>query len=211
MQLYDRGIRRRLAPMLEGDERRIRLALSLMFTLPGSPVLWYGDEIGMGDDLSLEERNSVRTPMQWTAERNGGFSTAPTKDLIRPAIARGPFAYSRVNVHIQEPDRGSLMNEVAAMIRQRKVHNAFGWGAWRPVDATDAAVFALRAEYQDDCVVAVHNLADRACTVMLDLDGDEGLHLLDVHGDRMYDAPQKGQIELGPYGYRWFRSRSLVP
>ena len=106
MQLYGRGIRRRLAPMLGGDSRRLELAYSLLFSLPGTPVLWYGEEIGMGEDLSLKERNTVRTPMQWSAEENGGFSTAPPEQQIRPIVHEGGFAYEHVNVAAQRRDPG---------------------------------------------------------------------------------------------------------
>ena len=110
MQLYGRGIRRRLAPMFNGDPAKILLAYSLIFTIPGTPVLWYGDEIGMGDDLSLEERNSVRTPMQWSAERNGGFSTAAKECLRRAVISKGKFSFRQVNIETsrREPDLFSI-------------------------------------------------------------------------------------------------------
>ena len=110
MRLYGRGIRRRLAPMLGGDQRRMELALSLLFTLRGTPVVWYGDEIGMGEDLSLEERLSVPTPMQWANKPNGGFSTAPPAALIRPVISDGKFGYRRVNVVDQQRVPESLLN-----------------------------------------------------------------------------------------------------
>src|SRR6185503_2312736 len=106
MQLYDRGIRRRLGPMLGGDRARTELAFSLLLTLPGTPVVYYGDEIGMGDDLSLPERDPVRTAMQWSRERNAGFSTAARADLCAPVVSRGAFAYRRVNVADQRRDAG---------------------------------------------------------------------------------------------------------
>jgi maltose alpha-D-glucosyltransferase/alpha-amylase len=211
MQLYDRGIRRRLAPMLGGDQRKLHMALSLMFTLPGTPVVWYGDEIGMGDDLSLPERNSVRTPMQWTPGRNGGFSLAPTRDLIRPVIARGPFSCERVNVHLQQRDPASLLNCMEKLIRTRKGHNEFGWGTWRLVDTREPSVFAIRSEFEGECMVAMHNLAGRPCTTALDLDEDEVCQLVDVLGDQDYPPPRDGRFELGPYGYRWFRRGELGP
>src|ERR671913_1725629 len=117
MQAYQRGIRRRLAPMLGGDARRLKLAYSLMFALPGTPVFWYGEEIGMGDDLSLPERNSVRTPMQWADEENAGFSKADADRLVRPVVSEGPFSYRAVNVAMQRAQPGSLMDELQRLIR----------------------------------------------------------------------------------------------
>jgi maltose alpha-D-glucosyltransferase/alpha-amylase len=208
MQLYERGIRRRLAPML-GDPRRLEMAFSLLFTLPGTPVIWYGDEIGMGDDLSLPERNSVRTPMQWTEDQNGGFSNAPAKDLIRPAIGRGAFSYRRVNVHQQQRTPTALLNRIEEMIRVRKEHHEFGWGAWRVVDTREPAVFAIRCELAGSIVVAAHNLSGARCTTPLDLPEEEAAGLVDIFGDKLYAPPEGGRVQLEPYGYRWFRCGTL--
>src|SRR5690606_38727927 len=120
MRIYDRGIRRRLAPMLGGDRGRIELAYSLLLSLPGSAVLIYGDEIGMGDDLSLEGRDPVRTPMQWSGAPNGGFSNAAPEELVRPSIAEGEYGYPRVNVQDQERDPGSLLAWMERMVRVRR-------------------------------------------------------------------------------------------
>ena len=132
MQAYERGIRRRLAPMLGGDERRLKLAFSLMFALPGTPVLWYGDEIGMGDDLSLPERNSVRTPMQWSDEPNAGFSTAPAGQAWSgPVVTRAKFDYRRVNVAAQH-DLAWLAHGARAAARpRRRACPEVGWGKHR--------------------------------------------------------------------------------
>ena len=118
MQLYQRGIRRRLAPMLQGDRRRLELAYSLMMTLPGTPVMRYGDEIGMGDDLRLPERNCARTPMQWSTEPNAGF-TKSDKPIL-PVISEGAYSFEHVNVAVQRRDPNSLLNWMERMIRMRK-------------------------------------------------------------------------------------------
>jgi maltose alpha-D-glucosyltransferase/alpha-amylase len=128
MRIFDRGIRRRLPAMLDGDQRQMRLAYSLLLTLPGTPVLWYGEEIGMGDDLALEGRMAVRTPMQWSPRRNGGFSTAPGEQLVRPIVDEGPFSYKEVNVADQRQDGDSLLNWMERAIRIRKENPEFGWG-----------------------------------------------------------------------------------
>src|SRR5206468_9286778 len=125
MQLYDRGIRRRLATMLDGDRRRLELAYSLLFTLPGTPVIRYGDEIGMGDDLSLPERNCARTPMQWSDEPHGGFTTAesPPEDVI----SGGAYGYEHLNVASQRRDPNSFLNWLERMLRMRKEVPEIGW------------------------------------------------------------------------------------
>src|ERR1700756_3739362 len=140
MQLYDRGIRRRLAPMLGGDRRRLELAYSLMFTLPGTPVIRYGDEIAMGDDLSLPERNCARTPMQWSTEPQGGF-TKNAKPIL-PVISGGPYGFEHVNVAQQRRDANSLLNWMERMIRMRKEVPEIGWGDFSILDTRTPEVLA---------------------------------------------------------------------
>jgi maltose alpha-D-glucosyltransferase/alpha-amylase len=207
MQLYERGIRRRLAPMLGGDQRRIRLALSLMFTLPGTPVLWYGDEIGMGEDLSLDERNAVRTPMQWCDEPNAGFSTADPARLVRPVVTDRTFGYRRVNAAAQQRDPASLLNHVEKMIRVRKEHHELGWGAWKAIDGDDPRVLAIRSEYDGRVAVAVHNFSHTPCETALDLPRDEVRSLFEVlsNGEHPPLDRRSGRLQLEGYGYRWFR------
>src|SRR5688572_14182152 len=165
MQLYDRGIRRRLAPMFSGDERRIKMANSLMFALPGTPMIWYGEEIGMGDDLSLEQRNSVRTPMQWSEEPNAGFSTVSPEKLVRPVVVEPPFDYPRVNVGAQRDAPGSLMEHVQRAIRTRRGCPEIGWGETQVLDTSESGVLALRYDWRGQTVITVHNLADRRVEV----------------------------------------------
>jgi maltose alpha-D-glucosyltransferase / alpha-amylase len=207
MQLYDRGIRRRLAPMLGGDVRRIALAFSLLFALPGTPVIWYGDEIGMGEDLSLPERNSVRTPMQWSEEENAGFSSAPSKQLIRPAITEGGFAYPHVNVSDQRRDPDSLLNVVERLIRTRKECPEIGWGAWTFLDAGAPSVLAHCCEWRGQKVLALHNLSREAAVVKLDLTQYQCDHLIDLLDDQQPPGIDDGCFEtlLVGYGYRWYR------
>ncbi|HXU81114.1 MAG TPA: alpha-amylase family protein, partial [Polyangia bacterium] len=159
MQLYDRGIRRRLAPMLGGDPRRIALAYSLLFTLPGTPVIRYGDEIGMGDDLSLPERNAVRTPMQWTGDTHGGFSTA--EKTILPVICDGPFGYQRVNVAEQRRQPDSLLNCTERLIRMRKECPELGWGECQLLPTGTKQVLATLSTWRKNSVLAVHNFSDQ--------------------------------------------------
>jgi maltose alpha-D-glucosyltransferase/alpha-amylase len=178
-----------------------------MFTLPGTPVLWYGEEIGMGDDLALEERNSVRTAMQWSDEPNGGFSTAPSEALIRPAIHDTAYGYERVNVAGQRRDPNSLLNWMECAMRTRKECPAFGRGDWHLVDTGNPAVLAHCCSWQDERVLAMHNLSDQACTVTLALGDYPATRLLDLLGDCHYRplAQDTYRVELEGYSYRWFR------
>ncbi|MDZ8264325.1 alpha-amylase family protein [Nostoc sp. ChiQUE01b] len=205
--IYDRGIRRRFPPLVQGDERRIRLAYSLMFTMPGTPVLKAGEEIGMGDDLSLKQRDASRTPMQWSAESNGGFSTAPSDQLILPVIKEGEYGYPHLNVIAQRRDPNSLLNWMERAIRMLKECPEFGWGSWELIETDNSGVLALRYQWRDGTVVALHNLAKDGCTVTLKLSGKSESHWIDLLGDKPYEPikhPESG-IQLEGYGYRWVR------
>ncbi|HET7721820.1 MAG TPA: alpha-amylase family protein, partial [Acidimicrobiales bacterium] len=210
MQLYGRGIRRRLAPMLGNDRRRIELAYSLQFTLPGTPVLRYGEEIGMGDDLSLKERDAIRTPMQWNAGANAGFSTAKKKsDLHRPVISGGDFGYETVNVEAQRCDPGSLLHWMEQMLHTLRECPEFGVGTCTPVDTGDPAVLAVHYEAPGGVMLALHNLSNRKTTVDLgEQPGQEG-DPFEMFADREYEAvgPALKGIDLAGYGYRWIRLR----
>jgi maltose alpha-D-glucosyltransferase/alpha-amylase len=175
--------------------------------MPGTPVLWYGEEIGMGEDLSLEERNSVRTPMQWSETINGGFSTAPTEQLIRPVIDKGPFQYQRVNVAAQRRDPNMLLNWIERAIRLRKECPEFGWGGWHTMETDDPAVFAHSCHWQNRTLFAVHNLSAEGREITLDLRDYKHQHILDLLGDRQAIPIQDDayHIELEGYGYRWLR------
>lgn len=207
MWIYNRGIRRRFPPMIDKDPRRLQLAYSLMFTLPGTPVLFYGEEIGMGDDLSLKERNTIRTPMQWSSELNAGFSAAPPDQLIRPVITQEEYGYKHLNVIDQRRDPESLLNWMERAIRIRKECPEFGWGTWQIIETGNPSVFAHRCEWRNGVVIAVHNLAREACNVTLELKDQDAERLIDLLGDQPY-KPIEGtshHVQLEGYGYRWFR------
>jgi trehalose synthase len=211
MQLYGRGLRRRLPTMLDGDQRRIRLAYSLAFSLPGTPVLFYGEEIGMAENLAIEGRYSVRSPMQWSSDPQAGFTTSG--EPCRPLVEDGPFSYHEVNAASQRRDPHSLHNWMERLIRRRRECPEFGWGTWALLDTGDDAVFAHRCDWEDSTVVAVHNLAGREASAHLVL-GVEG-ELVDLFEDEDHDL-DAGELtlELDPYGYRWFRVRrpgALLP
>jgi maltose alpha-D-glucosyltransferase/alpha-amylase len=207
MQLYGHGLRRRLAPMLGGDRDRLRMAWSLMFTLPGTPVLLYGDEIGMGDNLEIPDRLSVRVPMQWSDEANGGFSTAEDDDLVRP-LAAGRYGPRHVNVAVQRRDPDSQLNWMERLIRRRKQTPELGWGTSTLVETEDPALFAHRCDWQDSTVVAVHNLGAKRAKATLEL-GPEAIAIDDLLELREHKLRKGGtmDVELDAYGYLWLRAR----
>jgi maltose alpha-D-glucosyltransferase/alpha-amylase len=204
MQLYDRGIRRRLAPMLGNDRRRLELALSLLFSLPGTPMLQYGDEIGMGDDLMLDERDCARTPMQWTSERHGGFSRA--ERTVRPCIEDSTFGYRRVNVADQRRDPQSLLNWTERRIRLRKECPELGWGDFVVLRGDAAEVLTIRYDFRGVSMLTVHNFSGRRQTVAIDPKIDGANVLVDVF-DENHSRSDNGthRITLGPYAHRWYR------
>ena len=211
MQLYDRGIRRRLAPMLQGDRRRLEMAFSLMLTLPGTPVLLYGDEIGMGDDLNLPERNCARTPMQWSSERHGGFTVSDAPVL--PVISHGPYGYEHVNVAAQRRDPQSMLNWTERMLRMRKELPEIGWGQFAVVDVGSPELFAIRYDWRNNAVMFVHNLTALPREVRFK-PGVEGLRdgmLVNLLSDDHSAPDETGEhcVLMEPYGYRWYRVGGL--
>ncbi len=213
MQLYDRGIRRRLAPMLANDRRRIEMAYALQFSLPGTPVIRYGDEIGMGEDLSLPERNAIRTPMQWSREPNSGFSTTKRKrDLRRPVVTGGDFGYETVNVADQQRDPTSLLTWFQRALLILRECPEFGYGRCAYLDSGDRSVLALVREAPSGTMLALTNLSPKARVVSLGRQAQQDGAPIDVFGDRDYSPTEQNldAIELAAYGYRWIRlSRNI--
>jgi maltose alpha-D-glucosyltransferase/alpha-amylase len=211
MQLYDRGIRRRLAPMLEGDRRRIELAYSLMFTLPGTPVLRYGDELGMGDDLTLPERKCARTPMQWSTEPHAGFTKSDKP--VSPVISGGPFGYTHVNAAQQRREPNSLLNWTERIIRMRKEVPEVGRGDFEIIRLRDPAVLAIRYDWRNNSVLFVHNLASTPREVAFDvgIEGDSGRLLVNLLTEDHSHAGDDGKhcLLLEAYAYRWYRVGGL--
>jgi maltose alpha-D-glucosyltransferase/alpha-amylase len=211
MRAYGRGIRRRVAPMLDGDPRRIAAAHALVLSLPGTPVLQYGDEIGMGDDLSRRERLSVRVPMQWTGDENAGFSTAPPDRLVAQPVKDGPFGYAKVNVYDQQRKPGSLMAKIGDMVRTRLGLTEIGFGTHRALDTGCPSVVALRHEDErHGTVVTLVNLSGEEVKVRIP---DEDLtDLVDVLTDGEYprDEDDPPTLRLAGHGYRWLRPRTHV-
>jgi maltose alpha-D-glucosyltransferase/alpha-amylase len=205
------GIRRRLAPLLEGDRRRIELMTSLLMTLPGSPFVYYGDEIGMGDNIYLGDRNSVRTPMQWSGGYNAGFSTADPERLWLPLVSNPVYGYQSVNVEAQRRNGSSLLYWTQRLIRVRKSTRVFGRGDLTLLAPANHRVLAFTRSLDGDVVLVVHNLASTAQSVELDLSACEGAIPVEMFGGSIF--PRIGAspyvLTLGPYGGFWFRLRWL--
>ncbi len=208
MQLYGRGIRRRLAPML-GDRPQLELANSLLFSLPGTPVIRYGDEIGMGDDLDLPERDAVRTPMQWSAEPQGGFSTAAK--TVEPVIDDGVWGRGRVNVEAQRRDPDSLLNWTARMIRLRKECPEIGWGSWEILDTGCPQALAMRYDWRGNSLVTVHNFDTRPHELLVRPGVEGGERLVSLLAEEESLADEKGvhRLVVGAFGYGWYRVGGL--
>ena len=212
MRIND-GIRRRLAPLMENSRRRIELMTSLLFSLPGTPVIYYGDEIGMGDNIYLGDRNSVRTPMQWTGDRNGGFSRADAARLYAPVISDPVYGFTAVNVEAQERAPFSLLNWMKRMITLRKQHAVFGRGEIEFVPSPNRKVLAYVRRDTSDTILCVANLSRSVQPVELDLSRFQGMIPVEMLGQTEF--PRIGQqpyfLSLGAYAFTWFRLLQTAP
>ncbi len=205
MRIYGRGIRRRLSPMLGGNRKWLELAFSLMFSLPGAPTIVYGDEIGLGENLDWDGRGAVRTPMQWTSGRNGGFSDARVSELYRKPIADGKFGYRKVNVADQLEDESSLLNWMKKIISVRRSCPEIGTGELQVIRIDDPKVFAHRIRHAGMSLLFLHNMSDTPSRVPLG-----ALSRMDVDLETIFPKDRSeledGDIDLPPYGYYWLRS-----
>lgn len=209
MRVYGRGIRRRLAPMLKNDRKKMELAYSLLLTLPGTPVLRYGQELGMGDDLSLKGRSSVRTIMQWSDGKNAGFSSAPEDQMVKKLISKGKFSYKKINVAEQHRDPKSLLNWMERAINFRKESPEFGWGSYEPLETGNKKVFAHICSSKKGIGVGIHNMSGEEQSITLKL--EEPQNLDEIFANKKYSKfdPETQEFKLSPYGYRWLRSRKI--
>lgn len=203
MRIYGRGIRRRLAAMLGGDPRRLRLAFGLLFSLPGAPVLVYGDEIGMGDNLSQAGREAVRPPMQWSAAENGGFSSAPRERLAAPTIEEGDFAFRRVNVAAQQADPGSLLHVVRRLARLYRDHPEIATGACERVETGSTSAWGRVYRGASARLLVLHNLSERPVDTTLALGTAIATELFG--GARLVPADGVLRCRLAPYESLWAR------
>jgi len=205
------GIRRRLAPLLDNSHRRIQLLHSLLLSLPGSPFLYYGDEIGMGDNIYLGDRDGVRTPMQWSSDRNAGFSQADFERLYFPVINNPVYGFQSVNVDSQMRYDTSLLNWMRQMILLRKEHHVFGRGTMRFVKPENRKVFAFLREHEGETVLCVFNLSQFAQPVELDLSEFEGLTPVEMLGKTRFPdiTARPYQLSFAPFGFYWFQLERL--
>ncbi len=201
------GIRRRLAPLLDNERRRIELLNSLLFTLPGTPVIYYGDELGMGDNIYLDDRNGVRTPMQWSGGRNAGFSRADGARLYSPVITDPVFGYQANNVEAQERTPSSLLNWMKRLIKIRKRYPVFGRGSIEFLHPTNTKVLAYTREYDGQTMLIINNLSRFAQPVELDLSRYNGRVPVELFGETRF--PRIGElpyfVTLGAHNFYWFR------
>jgi maltose alpha-D-glucosyltransferase/alpha-amylase len=200
------GIRRRLAPLLGNDRRRIELLTALLFSLPGTPIIYYGDEIGMGDNLQLGDRHGVRTPMQWNAQRNAGFSAAESPQLYSPVIADPVYSYQAVNVQAQQEDQASLLHWMRNMVGLRKLFRVFGHGSIELLEPENPRIVAHVRRFEDDVILCVANLSHVPQPVSLDLSAFAGMTPVEMLGYTAFPpvGTERYPLTLGAYGYYWF-------
>jgi maltose alpha-D-glucosyltransferase/alpha-amylase len=207
------GIRRRLAPLLENNRRRIELMNALLLSLPGTPIIYYGDEIGMGDNVYLGDRNGVRTPMQWGPDRNAGFSRANPQQLFLPVVADPEFHFEAVNVEVQQANPSSLLWWTKRILGLRKQFRAFGCGSFEPLSPANRQVLAFIRRFEGECLLVVANLSRFAQYAELDLSAFTGSVPVELFGRTAFPPVQEGpyRLSLGPHGFYWFSLEAPAP
>ena len=201
------GIRRRLAPLMDNGRRQIEIMNALLMSMPGTPIIYYGDEIGMGDNVYLGDRNGVRTPMQWSTDRNAGFSDADSAALYSPLIVDPPYGYQGINVTAQERTSTSLLRWMRRLIAVRREFKAFGRGTWEPLHPDNRRVLVFLRRYKDELILCVNNLSRFAQYVELDLREFQGMVPLELYSKNTF--PPVGELPylltMGPHNFLWFR------
>lgn len=207
----NRGIRRRLAPMMDNDRRRIELLSGLLMSMPGTPIVYYGDEIGMGDNIYLGDRNGVRTPMQWDGDANAGFSSADPERLYSPVISNAVYGYQAINVAAQKRSEHSLLLWMKSLIKLRNSFQVFGRGSILFLKPANHRVLAYIRRYGDEIVLVVNNLSSSAQAVELDVGAFKGFIPIEMFGRNLF--PRFGDVPylltLGPYQFFWFQLRRI--
>jgi len=201
------GIRRRLAPLMDNGRRQIEIMNALLMSMPGTPIIYYGDEIGMGDNVYLGDRNGVRTPMQWSTDRNAGFSDADSAALYSPVIVDPPYGYQGTNVMAQERTSTSLLRWMRRLIAVRREFKAFGRGTWEPLHPDNRRVLVFLRRYRDELILCVNNLSRFAQFVELDLREFHGMIPVELYSKNCF--PPIGELPylltMGPHNFLWFR------
>jgi maltose alpha-D-glucosyltransferase/alpha-amylase len=205
------GIRRRLAPLLDNGRRQMELFYGLLLSLPGTPILYYGDELGMGDNVYLGDRDGVRTPMQWSADRNAGFSRADFAQLYLPPLMDPVYGYTAVNVEAQQRNESSMLHWLRRFLAVRRRHPVFGEGSFEALDATNPSVFAFLRSSPQETILCVNNLSRFAQPVELDLRRFAGWTPVElvgkVHFPRIGELPYL--LTMAPHGFYWFVLENL--
>ena len=201
------GIRRRLAPLMDNGRRQIEIMNALLMSMPGTPIIYYGDEIGMGDNVYLGDRNGVRTPMQWSTDRNAGFSDADSAALYSPVIVDPPYGFQGINVMAQERTSTSLLRWMRRLIAVRREFKAFGRGTWEPLHPDNRRVLVFLRRYKDELILCVNNLSRFAQYVELDLREFQGMVPVELYSKNAF--PPIGELPylltMGPHNFLWFR------
>jgi maltose alpha-D-glucosyltransferase/alpha-amylase len=201
------GIRRRLTPLLDNNKDKVMLANALLFSLPGAPIIYYGDEIGMGDNIWLRDRDGVRTPMQWNDSKNAGFSDAAPENLYAPVIDDGHYSYEKVNVASQIEDPNSLLSRMKSLIKLRKMHPIFSIGDYAFLATEQTSLLVIHRSLDNENVICVLNLTHEAQILSLDLPCYSGRKMVDLTGRKEYLTIEEHPVEISikPFGYHWFR------
>ncbi len=201
------GIRRRLAPLLDNSRDVSELFHALLFSLPGTPIIYYGDEIGMGDNIYLGDRDGVRTPMQWSGDRNAGFSRADFAQLYLPLLMDPVHGYQASNVEAEQRDPSSFLQWFRRMLAVRKQHGVFGLGSFEVLHPNNPAIFAFVRQHEDDTILCVNNVSGRAQAAELDLSAYEGMYPVELLGRERF--PQIGELPylltFGAHSFYWFQ------
>jgi maltose alpha-D-glucosyltransferase / alpha-amylase len=201
------GIRRRLAPLLDNSRDQMELFHAMLLSLPGTPIVYYGDELGMGDNIYLGDRDGVRTPMQWTGDRNAGFSRADFAQLYLPPLLDPIYGYQALNVEAEQRDQHSFLQWCRRLLAVRKQHPVFGLGLFEALHPKNPAIFAFTRKYRDDIVLCVNNLSPRAQAAELDLSRFAGMYPVELLGRERF--PQVGKwpylLTFGAHGFYWFQ------
>lgn len=201
------GIRRRLAPLLDNDHRKILLANALLYSLPGAPIIYYGDEIGMGDNIWLPDRNGVRTPMQWDDRKNAGFSDAPKEQLYEPVIDKGEYAYQNVNVAVEKKDSDSLLNKMKNLVKIRKSFPVFALGDYKFISTDQKELLVIMRELEDENLLCILNLSNKKLTTSIDLSKFQDNQIRELIQDKDLPPITNDPFTLGvePYGFYWLK------
>jgi maltose alpha-D-glucosyltransferase/alpha-amylase len=201
------GIRRRLAPLLENSTNQMELFHAMLLSLPGTPIVYYGDEIGMGDNIYLGDRDGVRTPMQWNVDRNAGFSRADFAQLYLPVLLDPVYGYQAVNVEAEMRDQNSFLHWFRRLLAVRKQHPVFGLGSFEACHPNNPAIFAYLRRYEDDIVLCINNLSSRAQAAELDMSSYAGMYPVELLGRERF--PRIGELPylltFGPHAFYWFQ------